>query len=278
MSEPTLDLDRVGEHTFRGSVLAAVPGRVFGGVLVGQALIAAGRTVAPDRPAHALHALFLRPGHPDVPVDYRVDRVQDGRTRTLRRVTASQDGRDLFELSASFHLPQPGPEHEPLAVAVPPVPEDPPWLASADEGTRRWLAAVGSILPFELRFADEPPRVALSRGERPPPRQTVLLRWPGLHGADPLLHAGALACMSDALLLSTSLLPHGRTFDEPGVSGTSIDHALWLHRAARVDEWLRCEMEGPWAGESRALCQSRFSDGAGHLVASVVQEGIVRVG
>jgi acyl-CoA thioesterase II len=138
------------------------------------------------------------------------------------------------------------------------------------------LATFRRMFPFEIRFPDEPIRAAVRRQERPPPRQRVFLRWPGLPD-DPLVHAGALAFMSDALLLSTSVFPHGRLFGDPGVSGSSLDHAIWFHRPPRSDDWLLHEMESTWAGHARALCTGHFFTRGGDLVATVMQEGLIRI-
>jgi acyl-CoA thioesterase-2 len=188
-------------------------------------------------------------------------------------VTASQDGRPVFLLTASFHAIVEGAlEHSPPPDGPPLA--DRPDLAHLLDGDR-WLAAIRGSLPFALRFPVEPVRLAVRRGERPPARQEVLLRWPDLPD-DELAHRAAAAFMSDALLLSTSTFPHGRLFDEPDVQGLSLDHTIWFHRPFRADRWLLHRMESPWAGQGRALSRGALYDDDG-LVATVVQEGLVRV-
>jgi acyl-CoA thioesterase II len=276
-----LGLDPTGELRFRGRVTQAVPARIFGGQLVAQAIIAAGRTVDVRRPVHSAHGYFLRPGRPDLPVDYEVAALRDGRGLSTRQVSAVQDGRAIFSLTASFHEPEPGPDHQlPTMTALDAgtggdgVPDRSAEVAQAEQP---WFGLFRGMFPFEIRFPDEPVRVAVRRGERPAPRQRILLRWPGL-ADDALVHAAALAFMSDALLLSTSVFPHGHLFGDPGVAGSSLDHALWFHRPPRVDEWLVHEMVSDRARGARALCVGHFFSLAGELVATVTQEGLLRFG
>jgi acyl-CoA thioesterase-2 len=274
-----LDLTQTGGDTFRGRSSSSSPPRVFGGQLVAQALAAAGRTVAPERVPHSLHAHFLHPGDPGTPIDYQVDDVRDGRAQAVRRVVAEQDGRSLCTLVASFAQPTHGPAHQvpaALPVELDRVPSAQTSLADADERTRAWFAGVRSALPLDVRFVDSPARDAVLRGERPEPRQRILVRSAAPLPADPLLHACALAYASDLFLLSTALLPHGLLIGTAGVLAVSLDHAVWFHAPLRADEWVQHEMDSEWAGEGRALCRGRMRDGQGRLVASVMQEGLVR--
>jgi acyl-CoA thioesterase-2 len=228
---------------------------------------------------HSLHAHFLHPGDPAAPLDYRVDDVRDGRAQAVRRVVALQEGRELCTLVASFAQPQPGPAHQ-VPPAVPAeydrVPPAETSLADADERTRAWFASVRSALPLDVRFADPPARDAVLRGERPEPRQRILVRSASALPADPLLHACVLAYASDLFLLSTALLPHGLLIGAADVHAVSVDHAVWFHGPVPADEWVQHEMDSEWAGEGRALCRGRMRDGQGRLVASVMQEGLVR--
>jgi len=272
-----LALEQVRDGMFRSVPIDVGRIRVFGGQLVALGVAACGRTVSPERPVHSLHAYFLRPGRPDLPIDYEVQTLREGRTLSTRRATARQDGREIFVLSASFHEPESGPAHQ-----MPTIPEidhdtDHTALLMDDEASRRWITTLATIFPFQLRFAEEPARVKVRRGEHAAPRQRVWLRWPALPAGDHVMHAAALAFMSDALLLSTSLLPHGRFMDDEGVAASSLDHAIWYHRDVRADEWLLYSMESSWAGSSRALCTGHLLDTEGRLVATVAQEGMLRL-
>jgi acyl-CoA thioesterase-2 len=274
-----LDLERLGDHEFRGRSRHPATTRVFGGQVAAQALVAAGRTVPEGRSVHSLHGYFLRPGNTTEPIDYRVEEVRDGRSLTTRRVTAVQDGEAIFASATSFSRPQEGVAHqlvEPAPFSAADVPPATEVLARADDATRSWFAAVSDLFPLEIRFLDEPIRAAVLRGERPAPRQRFLVRSSSPLPEDPLLHVCAAAYVSDLFLLSTALAPHGLLMGDPAVVAASLDHALWFHRPFRADDWLLYEMEGVWAGEGRALCRGHLFDAQGALLASVVQEGMVR--
>jgi acyl-CoA thioesterase-2 len=206
--------------------------------------------------------------------------LRDGRTLSTRSVLGRQDDSAVISLSASFHLPEPGLMHQfPAPQSYDPdVAEDfAALMERVDEPSARWFDAIRAIFPFEIRYAQPPPRLAVRRGLRPAPRQQVFIRWPAVDADDALLHAGAAAFMSDALLLSTSLFPHGRLLDDPGVRASSLDHAMWFHRPPRADSWHLYAMESSWAGSGRALCTGRLYERSGALVATVVQEGLVRI-
>ena len=276
-----LDLEQLEEHVFLGRSRRATATRIFGGEVAGQALVAAGRTVPADRAVHSLHAYFLRPGDAGSPLRYVVDPIRDGRSFTTRRVVAHQHGRPVFQLSASFHaaaddgfsrqsprLQAPDPDDLPTAAES---------LASADDRSRTWLTRVTEAFPLELRFSEELPRVAAMRGERPGPHQRFWLRSAQPLDADPLLHACAATYASDLFLLATALAPRGVVVDDEGVQVASLDHAVWFHAPFRADDWLYYDQESTWSGNSRALCRGSFFDRRGALVATVVQEGLVRV-
>ncbi|WP_420157891.1 acyl-CoA thioesterase II [Nocardiopsis sp. CNT-189] len=269
-----LDLERIEDDIFRGSSPDDGPQRVFGGQVAGQALVAAGRTVPAERRVHSLHAYFIRPGDPSVPIVYEVDRVRDGRSFTTRRVTAVQHGRAIFTLSASFHKAEPGLEHR---VSMPAVP-GPEELAGMRE---RLQAAFGKVPrfagwhPIELR-----PVGPLSfEVERDPSLSTtenlVWLKVDGELPDDPLLHVCLMTYASDMTLLDTVLLRHGRSF--AGISMASLDHAMWFHRPFRADEWLLYAQETPSASGARGLARGLVYTRGGDLVCSVVQEGLIRV-
>ncbi|WP_299950415.1 acyl-CoA thioesterase II [uncultured Modestobacter sp.] len=275
-----LNLEQIDLNVFRARSSPAAATRTFGGEVAGQALVAAGRTAPANRPVHSLHAYFLRPSDPGAPISYTVDAIRDGRTFTTRQVVAVQHGEPVFHLSASFALVEDGFAHQ-LPQLDAPDPDDLPTatqvLAGADEQTRRWLTRISEVFPLELRFPDELPRFATVRGELRAPAQRLWLRSAQPLDDDPLLHACAATYASDLLLLSSALPPHGVVIDTPGLLLASLDHAVWFHAPFRADEWLLYDQEGIWAGGSRALCRGRFFDRRGTLVASVVQEGLVRV-
>jgi acyl-CoA thioesterase-2 len=275
-----LDLEQIAVDVFRGRSRPTAATRTFGGEVASQALVAAGRTAPADRPVHSLHAYFLRPGDPGEPILYTVDAIRDGRTFTTRRVVAVQRGEPIFHLSASFAVVEEGFAHQRPQLDAP-DPDDLPTAAQtlehADERSRTWLTRISEAFPLELRFPDELPRFATVRGERRDPHQRLWLRSAQRLDDEPLIHACAATYASDLLLLSSALPPHGVVIDDPGVLLASLDHAVWFHAPFRADEWLLYDQEGTWAGGSRALCRGRFFDRHGTLVASVVQEGLVRV-
>ena len=272
-----LDLERVEVDIFRGWT---PPGsrlpRVFGGQVAGQALVAAGRTVPPDRPVHSLHAYFLRPGDPAVPIVYTVDRIRDGRSFTTRRVVAVQHGEAVFNLQASFHVVEPGVEHaEPAPVDVP-APETLPTLAEALSGVDSPVAAwAARPRPVDLRYVGEHPLLAQGHGPAEP-RNAVWMRADGDLPDDPLLHVCVATFASDFTLLDPVLLPHGMAWGTGTVHGASLDHAVWFHRPFRADEWLLYDASSPTASGSRGLATGRIFTRDGRLVMSVVQEGLVR--
>ncbi|MGY2130262.1 acyl-CoA thioesterase [Blastococcus sp. SYSU DS0617] len=268
-----------GTDTFRAPPRRRAPERSFGGAVVAQSLLAAGATVPPDRPAHSLHAYFLRAGEASAPIDLHVHRVRDGGSYSTRRVTAEQSGRAILELTASFQVAEAGFTHQVPQLAAP-EPESLPTAqeAAADiEGPLGdWFARLPRRHPFDIRFDGELPRVAASRGEAAPPRQRFWMRSLEPLPDEPLVHAAALAYASDMLMLSTSLAPHARAVGAPDVAAASLDHAVWLHRPVRADEWLCFEQESSWAAGGRCHCSGRLFDRAGRLVMTVAQEGMVR--
>jgi acyl-CoA thioesterase II len=263
-----LDLEQIEDLVFRGRSREGVTEtRVFGGEVAGQALVAAARTVDPARTVHSLHAYFLRPGDPSRPILYQVDPIRDGKSFTTRRVLGIQHGEAIFTLSASFQVHEDGLHHQlPVLAAVPP--EDLP-AAEGVPGREDWFAR----FPIELRFPDGPPGV--SGGAEP--RQLTWMRSPEKLPDDPALHACAATYFSDLLLLSTALRPHQRVLGDPRLQMASLDHAVWFHAPFRADDWLCYQQEGPWAGGARALCRGYLFDRHGTLVATVMQEGLIRL-
>jgi len=275
-----LDLEQLEVLVFRGRSRRGRGTRVFGGEVAGQALVAAGRTVPADRRVHSLHAYFLRPGDPGAPILYTVDAIRDGRSFTTRRVVAVQHGEAIFHLSASFAAAEDGIAHQRPRLDAP-DPEALPGardaLRDADQRSQDWIALISEAFPLELRFPEELPRVATVRGEIGEPHQRVWLRSSQPLPDDPLIHVCAATYASDLLLLSSALPPHGVVLGDPGVQLASLDHAVWFHAPFRADDWLFYDQEGWWAGGARALCRGALFDRHGTLVASVVQEGLVRV-
>jgi acyl-CoA thioesterase-2 len=269
-----LDLEQLEVNLFRGVSPPHSPTRVFGGQVAGQALVAAGRTVPDDRLVHSLHAYFIRPGDPCIPIIYEAERVRDGRSFTTRRVLAIQHGEAIFSLSASFQLTQRGLEHsEPMPTDVP-HPE-----SLQDVGTRiaaggdaGWMGGVPR--PLDLRFVEEP----LWAGSREASHKSrrVWMRADGVLPDDPLLHQCMLTYASDLTLVGSVVARHDLTATAE-VQMASLDHAVWFHGGFRADEWLLYEVYSPVASGSRGLATGRFFRQDGVLVATTVQEGLVRV-
>ncbi|HEY1666448.1 MAG TPA: acyl-CoA thioesterase II [Trebonia sp.] len=274
-----LDLEQIEVNIFRGRSPEERVQRVFGGQVAGQALVAAGRTVPPDRPVHSLHAYFIRPGDPAVPLVYLVDRVRDGRSFTTRRVSVVQHGETIFTLSASFAVAEPGPAHQVAMPQVPPPEEITPTVprleklfGSLDERYARMFRDN----PIDLRFAGP----LTVEAQRDPALRTesnlVWLRVDGDLPDDPLLHVCLMTYASDMTLLDSVLLAHGLSWVDGRTMGASLDHAMWFHRPFRADRWLLYAQESPVAYGARGLARGQVFTRDGELVVSVVQEGLIR--
>ncbi|WP_174513018.1 acyl-CoA thioesterase II [Methylocella tundrae] len=271
-----LDLEKIEENIFRGRSPQIGWQRVFGGLVVAQALVAASRTVS-GRTPHSLHGYFLLAGDPQAPIVYEVDRLRDGKSFTTRRCNAIQHGRAIFSLSASFQIDEEGFEH---AVAMPnaPMPETLPSEAELiekfgsimPEPINRWFASDRAI---EARPVD-PSRYV--RHEPGAPVQDVWLRAAGPLPDDPAIHRAVLAYLSDMTLLDTALIGHGYYVFDPRLQVASLDHALWFHRPFRADEWLLYAQDSPNSSGARGLTRGLFFSREGQLVASVMQEGLIR--
>ncbi|MDR7300490.1 acyl-CoA thioesterase II [Haloactinomyces albus] len=271
-----LDLEPIEENIFRGVSPAESPVRVFGGQVAGQALVAAGRTVPTDRRVHSLHAYFLRPGDPSVPIVYEVDRTRDGRSFTTRRVVAVQHGKTIFTLSASFQIDEGGMDH---AEAMPEVaaPESLPTYNERLGELREQFGSVVSVSqPIDIRYVTEPPWVRRYSGPQDAHNQ-VWMRADGTLPDDDLLHVCLLAYASDLTLLDAVLARHGLYWGLDNVNGASLDHAMWFHRPFRADDWFLYDCSSPSASGARGLATGRFFSRDGSLVATVVQEGLLRV-
>jgi acyl-CoA thioesterase II len=256
-----LDLELIEDDLFRGRQPNTRLQRVFGGQVLGQALAAAHRTSPPGRAVHSLHAYFLRPGDPAVPIIYDVQTLRDGRSFSARRVAARQHGNPIFYLSASFQVPEAGPEHRDVAPAAPP-PDELPRLEFQDEWAALEVKDAGSSRPGgELH---DPQHPALAR---------VWMRTAGRLPDDAVIHQCALAYMSDLTLLGASMVPHA---GQVLVQTASLDHAMWFHRPFRADDWLLYDQVSPSASGARGLSIGRIFSRDGALVATAVQEGLLR--
>lgn len=272
-----LDLEQLEVNLFRGRSPKSGWQRVFGGQVLGQALVAAYRTVDEPRPAHSLHGYFLIGGDPKIPIVYEVERVRDGSSFTTRRVKAIQAGRAIFVMSASFHRAEHGFEHQQPMPKVP-TPDELPTekelieklLPHMPEAIRRYWQR---DRPIELRPVDATRYLRRHKAE---PVQQVWLRANGRLPDDPQLHQCVLAYASDMTLLDTALIAHGKMLFDPELQMASLDHAMWLHRPFRADEWLLYTQDSPSAQGSRGLCRGSIFTAAGELVASVAQEGLMR--
>jgi acyl-CoA thioesterase-2 len=271
-----LDLEVIEVNIFRGLSPDEQRQRVFGGQVAGQALVAAGRTVEDGKQVHSLHAYFLRPGDPMVPILYEVDRIRDGRSFTTRRVVAIQHGKAIFNLAASFHCDEPGPEHQ---VAMPDVP-DPESLPTFKERMAPYKDFLGDWYerprPIDARHVTKSP-LERSPDEPLPPRQQLWIKADGELPDDPLLHACIVAYESDFTLLDTALLPLAiRSWNDGTTMMASLDHAMWFHRPFRADDWLLYDQDSPTAYGARGFARGQIFTKDGRLVVSVVQEGLIR--
>lgn len=273
----TLDLEPLEDNLFRGARGNEGWQRVFGGQVLGQALMAAARTVDSSRPVHSLHGYFLLAGDPARPIVYDVERIRDGGSFTTRRVKAIQHGRPIFSMSSSFHKSEPGFDHQSAMPDVPP-PEELP-------NPKDIIAGLIDALPASMRsyWSRERPidmRVVdvsryLSR-DRKAPLQHIWIRANGRLPDDPAVHQAVLAYASDFTLLDTALIAHGKLLFDADVQLASLDHALWYHRPFRADEWLLYVQDSPNAYGARGFCRGSIFTRDGTLIASVVQEGLMR--
>jgi acyl-CoA thioesterase-2 len=272
-----LDLERIENDIFRGVSPKDRWQRVFGGQVLGQALVAASRSVE-DRTCHSLHAYFLRPGDPRVPIVYEVDRSRDGTSFTARRVVAIQHGKPIFTMSASFQVDEQGLEHQ---SSMPDVP-DPDALKSEREWRNDILNDVPEHVrpwflrprPIEFRPVDPVNRFSDTKHA---PHQALWFRAVGPLPDDTALHQCVVAHASDMTLLDTSLLPHGLTLYTGTLQTASLDHAMWFHRPFRADDWLLYVQDSPSASSARGFNRGVIYRRDGVLAASVVQEGLIRV-
>jgi acyl-CoA thioesterase-2 len=272
-----LDLEQLEVNLFRGLSPQDSWQRVFGGQVIGQAMVAAGRTVE-DRVAHSLHAYFLRPGDPKTPIIYEVDRIRDGRSFTTRTVNAIQHGRAIFNMAISYQIHEEGFEHQ---FDLPDVP-GPEGLKSElelrraevdrlpEEYQKRWLRP----RPIEVRPVN--PRDMFDPGHGDPVNY-VWIRATAPLPDDMLMQQCVLAYASDMTLLDTCILPHGVSWMNPKLQSASLDHAMWFHHPFKMDEWLLYSQDSPAASGGRGINRGSIFTRDGKLVASVAQEGLIRL-
>jgi acyl-CoA thioesterase-2 len=271
-----LDLEMIEVNLFRGYSPKDTFVRVFGGQVIGQALVAASRTVD-ARAAHSLHAYFLLGGDPKAPIIYEVDRIRDGKSFTTRWVKAIQHGEAIFSMGVSFHREEDGHDHQAQMPDVP-MPEA---LASERDIREKVMPLLPEAVrkyyqrdrPIELRPVEY--MRYLSKDYREP-RFNVWIKSIAPLPDDPIVHRCVLAYASDMGLLDTSLIPHGRSVFSRSIQPASLDHALWFHRPFRMDEWLLYSQDSPNANNARGFSRGQFFTRDGVLVASVAQEGLIR--
>ena len=271
-----LDLEKIEENIYRGKSPEDRMQRVFGGQVLGQALVAASRTVE-GRVCHSFHAYFLRAGDPKVPILYEVDRARDGASFTSRRVVAIQHGKQIFNMSASFQVPEKGLEHQFDMPKVPP----PEALVDEHEARKKWMdkmpeeqkAWMSKPRPIEMR-----PVILDDWMNRPArePFDNVWIRATGPVPDNVIVQQSVLAYASDMSLLDTALLPHGRSWQSP-IQMASLDHAMWFHHPFKMDDWLLYAQDSPSSSGARGFNRGSLFTRDGRLVASVVQEGLMRV-
>lgn len=275
----TLALERIEVNLFRGVSPEDGPGRIFGGQVIAQSLLAAYETVE-DRVCHSLHCYFIRPGDPRIPILFEVDRSRDGGTFTTRRVIAVQNGKQIFNLAASFQTPEDGFEHE---APMPQVPGPETYAAEAeaqkakmlDGATEEMRRMMNRPRPIEMLGRDN-----YGFGRRPKPSEPKSDTW--MRAVAPIgdsarMHQVILAYASDMNLLSTAMRPHGVAWQTPGLQSASLDHAMWFHKASNFNDWHLYSQDSPSASGGRGFVRGSIYDQAGNLVASVAQEGLMRL-
>ena len=272
----TLNLSSTSELEFSGPSQWMPHGRVFGGQVLAQCLVAATRTVDAGRPVHSLHGYFLRAGDIRLPIEFSVDRLRDGRSFSTRRVQAFQNGEPIFSMIASFQDEDPGVNHQMDMPTGLPEPESLPTagelLGPIDHPVAQYWA---TQRPFDLRHCESP--IYMSVEGKQVAHQAVWMKSLSALPNDPMLHRAALAYVSDYTILEPIYRRHGIPWATPGLKAASLDHAMWFHRFGRVDEWMLYVQESPSAQGGRGLSLGRIYSRDGILLASVAQEGMVRV-
>ena len=256
-----LNLEQIEENLFRGFHPKGRKHRLFGGQIIAQALMAAARTVDGERPVHSLHAYFLRPGDPSTPAIFDVERIRDGRSFSTRRIVVIQRGQAIFNMDASFQVVETGLSHSVPMPDVPPPDESRITEAMADR-------------PF-LSIRQQASNDAQARKNEP--TQYIWLKTTGPVPDDPLIHSTLLSYESDSALLGTSRIPHMQAVQRKQMQVASLDHSIWYHQAVDVGEWLLYSLTSPNAGHARGYSRGTIHTQDGTLVASCIQEGLIRV-
>lgn len=276
-----LELEVIDDNLYRGRQPITFFQRVFGGQVAGQAMVAAERTAPGGMTMHSLHSYFLRPGDPNVPIIYDVERIRDGSSFATRRVEARQHGRPIYYLTASFQIAEEGLEHQDTMPDVP-APEDcPPSIDLLRDRIGPKLAAIfeqeWSVL--DMRAAGDSRTGGLLHGDPVhPSRQRFWVRVVGDLPDDALIHKAALTYLSDVTLLGTAVVAHNTSVLDPRMQAASLDHTVWFHRPFRANEWLLYDQVSPSASQARGLAIGRLFTADGTLVATTAQEGLIRVG
>jgi acyl-CoA thioesterase II len=277
-----LDLEQPESNLFQGRSPDVGWQRIFGGLVISQALVAAMRTVVDGVPPHSLHAYFILPGDPKLPIRYEVDNLRDGRSFATRRVVARQNGAAIFALSASFHRDEAGYDHQ---LPMPEVPAPETLMSEKDivagfkdrlpESVQRFFLR---DRPIELRPVSLKRYLGakLSDEERANPVQHVWFRATGPLPDDPKTHLAVLAYASDMTLIDTALVPHAKSVFNPDIQAASLDHAMWFHRDFRMDGWLLYAQDSPSSSRALGLARGLIYTSDGRLIASVAQEGLLR--
>lgn len=274
-----LDLERLEHNLYRGRSPELDWQRVFGGQTIAQALVAAQRTVAADRHVHSLHGYFMRPGDTKVPILYEVDRIRDGGSFTTRRVVAIQHGQAIFSLEASFQIDEAGLDHQ---MPMPPDVPDPDTLGTQQD----LISKFGDAVPPGIRRYWERDRPVdmkpimlkhYTSREKLDPRQNIWIRTTGPVPEDRATQAAVLAYLSDMTLLDTSTFAHGRAVFDQDIQAASLDHAMWFHRSHSIDDWLLYTQDSPSTSGGRGFTRGALYARDGTLIASVAQEGLIRL-
>lgn len=265
---------RTTEDIFVGRSQTMPLGRVFGGQVLAQAMVAASRTIAEDRLIHSMHGYFLRPGDSTRDITFAVDRIHDGRSFSTRRTQAFQEGVPIFSMIASFQDVDPGLDHAAAPPSDVPAPEDLPAIEEHLRGSHPMSQRLLADRPVEVRHVPSPVYLRVEGAHVP--RQAVWMKLRRPIGDDPRLHSAALAYLSDLTIQEPVLRAHGLPWITPGLKVASLDHAMWWHRPGRVDDWLLYVQESPSARGGRGLSTGRIFTRGGTLLASVAQEIMVR--
>lgn len=274
-----LRLEQIKTDIFKGQSVNPGWRRVFGGQVVAQALVAANMTVEPERYCHSLHSYFLRPGDPTQPIDYAVERIRDGSSFVTRRVVAHQHGAAIFTLSASYHRDENGLEHHM------PMPKDIPPPEALMDGAAL-IKQAGDTMPESVRqywhrarpvnFKPTSLKHFITK-EKLEPFQNIWIKTTGPTPKDRNLRSAILAYISDMTLLDSALYAHGESIFSPNILPASLDHAMWFHHDNDLDDWLLYAQDSPWSGGGRGLSRGNIYTRSGQLIASVAQEGIIRI-